>query len=144
MSDPSIYGDYGILEANAIKKRKQRSIANTQSAQLGQLRGQRSMAELTKKFQEGFQPAVGSYGRRGFGGPNVQSGIRTAGLERYAQDMQKALGTETQRQQDELNAIQANEAQAQNELEDYLAQLRFEKSKAIMADALNIKSLASY
>lgn len=137
-------GDYGLLEAQAIKKRKQRSIANTQSAQLGQLRGQRNIADITKQYNQGFQPLVGSFGRRGLGGANVQSGIRTAGLERYAQDLQKALGTETQRQADELMAIQADEANAQNDLEDYLAQLRFEKSKAIAADALNIKSLASY
>lgn len=142
MSDMSaFYGDFGAAEAGAIRRRKQRSIANTQSALLGQLRGQRRMADIRKQYEEGFQPVVGTYGRRGFGGPNVQSGVRTAGLEKYAENMQRELGSETQALQDLLNQTALDEATAQAELEDYLAQLRFAKQAQILQSAQNIKSL---
>lgn len=142
MSDMSaFYGDFGAAEAAAIRKRKQRSVANTQSAMLGQLRGQRRMADIQKQYKEGFQPVVASYGRRGFGGPGVQSGIRTAGLEKYAEQLQKDLGSETESMQDLLNQVTMDEATAQAELEDYLAQLRFAKQQAVLQSAQNIKSL---
>ena len=37
-------GDYGLTEAAAIRRKQQRSIANTQSAMLGQQRGSRNLA----------------------------------------------------------------------------------------------------
>jgi hypothetical protein len=89
MSDISAqYGDYGIAANAAIRKRKQQSIANQQSAFFGQLRGSRAITDINEKYTKGFQSQVSQYGRRGLGGPNVKSGIRTAGLEQYAQNLQ--------------------------------------------------------
>lgn len=136
--------DYGLAEASAKRKREVRKTANQQSAFLGQQRGQRNLADIQKRYSEGLQPTVAAYGRRGFGGPSSMSGIRTTGLEKYAESLQKDLGAETRAMQDELSRIQADEAASQADLEDYLAQLRLEKQRAILADALNIKSLASY
>lgn len=136
--------DFGLAEAAAKRRREQTKIANQQAAFLGQQRGQRNLAEIQKRYTEGFQPQVASFGRRGLGGPSVQSGIRTKGLERYAESLQRDLGAETQSLQDELTRIQLNEAQSQADLEDYLAQLRLDKQKSILQDALNIKTLASY
>lgn len=144
MSDTGWYSDFGLAEASAKRKREQRKIANQQSALLGQQRGQRNMAEIQRRYSEGLQPTVAGYGRRGLGGPSMGSGIRTRGLEKYAESLQRDLGSETQAMQDELNRVQADEASAQTDLEDYLAQLRLDKQRAILADALNIKSLASY
>lgn len=144
MSNFDMYGDYGLREASAIRKRKVRSQALTNSAMLGQQRGQRNMAEIQRRYSEGVQPLVASYGRRGIGGPNVQSGIRTKGLEKYAESLQRELGEESRILQENLNEIQATEASEQADLQDYLAELNFEKSKKIMMDAQNIKSLASY
>lgn len=139
-----MYGDYGLREASAIRKRKVRSQALTNAAMLGQQRGQRNMAEIQKRYSEGVQPLVAGYGRRGFGGPSVQSGIRNRGLEKYAESLQRDLGEEARILQENLNEIQATEASEQADLQDYLAELRFEKVKQIMMDAQNIKSLASY
>ena len=144
MSNFDMYGDYGLREASAIRKRKVRSQALTNSAMLGQQRGQRNMAEIQRRYSEGVQPLVAGYGRRGIGGPNVQSGIRTKGLEKYAESLQRELGEESRILQENLNEIQATQASEQADLQDYLAELNFEKSKKIMMDAQNIKSLASY
>lgn len=140
----SMYGDYGVAEAAAIRRRKQQSIANTQSAFLGQQRGERRTADIKRQYNEGFQPMVAGYGRRGLGGPNVSSGIRTSGLEKYAQNLQRDLGVESQNLQDELNNLSLQEASQQADLEDYIAQLRLQKQQSIISDAMNIRQMASY
>jgi hypothetical protein len=144
MSDFSPWGDFGISEAQARRRRSQRTIANEQAAMLGQQRGQRNLLNIQKQYTEGFQPMVAQYGRRGLGGPNVQSGIRTRGLEKYAEQLQADLGSETSRMNDELRGIAQDETNAQQELEDYLADLRLQKAFAAMQSAMNIKQFAAY
>lgn len=138
------YGDFGVAAASAARKRKQQSIANQQSAFYGQLRGQRSIADISKKYQEGFQPLVSSYGRRGLGGANVKSGIRTAGLEKYAQNLQSELGRETENINNEFNDLSSLETSQQADLDDYLAQLRINKNNNILNTAIDIKSAGAY
>lgn len=145
MSDASsFYGDYGVAEAAAIRRRKQQSIANQQAAFMGQQRGARRMSDIQKQYKEGFQPLTSSYGRRGLGGAGITSGIRTSGLEKYAQNLQRELGVESQNLQDELNNLSLQDASEQADLESYLAQLRLQKQQSVIADAMNIKQMASY
>ena len=47
-------GNYGLTEADAIRRKQQRSIANTQSAMLGQQRGSRRLADIQRGYVEGF------------------------------------------------------------------------------------------
>lgn len=140
-SASAYFGDFGVGEAGAIRRRKQRSARNTQALRLAQTRGSRNLAEIQRKYSEGFQPVVESYGRRGFGGPNVNSGIRTSGLERYATSLQRDLGAESSNMQDLVNQIQMDEMDAQNELENYIASLRFQKQNDIFDAAQAIKGL---
>lgn len=140
----SMYGDYGVAEAAAIRRRKQQSIANTQAAFMGQQRGARRVSDIQRQYSEGFQPLVSSFGRRGLGGPSVTSGIRTSGLEKYAQNLQRELGVESQNLQDELNNLSLQDASEQADLESYLAQLRLQKQQSVISDAMNIKQMASY
>ena len=145
MSDASnFYGDFGVAEAAAIRRRKQQSIANTQAAFMGQQRGKRRMDDIRKQYKENLPSLVSGYGRRGLGGPNVSSGIRTAGLEKFAQNLQRDLGVESQNLQDELNNLSLQDASEQADLESYLAQLRLQKQQAVISDAMNIKQMASY
>lgn len=145
MSDISAqYGDYGIAANAAIRKRKQQSIANTQSATFGQLRGSRALTDISDKYTKGFQPLVSSFGRRGLGGASVKSGIRTAGLEEYAKSLQKDLGRETENQNMDSNNLIQNETGQQAGLDEYLAQLRLEKSRNIINTAIDVKSIGNY
>lgn len=137
-------GDFGMAEASARKRRSQYSIANRQAAFLGQQRGTRNIADLTRKLSEGFRPKMASYGQRGLAGPNVASGIQRQGLQRYAADMQRVVGDETQTMQDEQNTIAMNEANSQADLEDYLAQLRLQKQQNIISSATALKQYAAY
>jgi len=145
MSDFSAYyGNYGVSEAGAIRKRKQQSIANLQAATLGQKRGARRVSDIQRQYNEGFSPLVANFGQRGFGGPNVKSGIRTTGLEKYAQNLQRDLGVESENLQDELNAISMTDATQQSDLEDYIANLNLQKQQAVLSTATDIKQYASY
>lgn len=144
MSDWSSASAYGLAEASALRRRNRTKIANQQAAALGQQRGARNLADIQKRYSQGYQPKVASYGARGLIGPNVSSGITLKGLSDYAVSLQKDLGEETARMQDELASIQLREAESQNELDDYLAALRLQKQQDALSQAIDIKTLASY
>ena len=135
----------GQFEYNLSNKRastKKRSLANEQSKLLGQLRGQRNIADVREKGLEGFQPFAASFGQRGLAGPNVASGIQRSGLEKYAAGLQKDIGGAEMSLAEELNKIAL--AEAQNELENYIAEQNRLKQNEILQTALGLKDLGSY
>jgi hypothetical protein len=138
------YGDYGMAEATARKRRNMESVANRQAATLGQMRGTRKLSELTRGLTEGFQPKMAEYGRRGLAGPNVASGIQRSGLERYVADMQTQIGDFTQQLQDEQNLAVQQEAAAQTALDDYLQQLALQKKQNIIDTATALSQYGKY
>jgi hypothetical protein len=138
------FGDFGVSEARAIRQRKNQNTANLQASLLGQKRGARRMDDIQRQYSEGFTPMVASYGQRGFGGPNVKSGIRTTGLEKYAKNLQRDLGVESENLQDELNNIALKEAGEQSNLDAYIAELRLNSQQNILNTATDIKQYASY
>lgn len=138
------YGDFGLSEAAARKRRLSQSVANRQAAFLGQQRGQRSLKELTRQLTEGFAPKMAEYGARGLAGPKVASGIQRKGLERYAADWQQKIGEQTQALQDAANQAVLDEAAAQADLEDYINQLRLQKQQSIINAATALRQYASY
>ena len=144
MSMTNYYGDYGLAEAGALRRRQRSSLANQAAAFQGQKRGKRQLEDISRVYSEGYQPLAYSFGERGLGGPNVKSGIRRSGLSRYAEKFQRNLGAETQNIQDDLNNIAMQEADSQAELEDYIAQLRLQKAQQIMATAASLQQYASY
>jgi len=133
-----------LTEQGALKKRLQQSIANQQASFLGQQRGKRRMDSITRKYQEGLQPTLSSYGQRGLGGPAVQSGIMRRGLTRYAENMQNEIGAENQNLQEELNSIAMQDAAQQADLEDFLQALRLQKQQDILSSAMEIKNLGAF
>jgi len=141
MSDlaSTFYGDYGMAEATARRRRSKESVANQQAASLGQMRGTRGIANLTREYTEGFRPQQAAYGKRGLAGPNVQSGIARAGLERYAATMQGKIGEATQALQDELNRLTETESNQVADLDAYLQQLALAKQQNIFNAASALK-----
>lgn len=127
-----------------LRNRLNQSLANQQAAFLGQQRGSRNLEAIKKSYMEGYQPLLAGYGRRGLGGPAVESGIMRSGLTKYAESMQKDFGTETQNTQDELNRIAMTEAGQQADIEDFLAELRLQKQQDILQSAMTLKGLGAY
>lgn len=133
-----------LAGAKARRQRLAESLANQQSAFMGQLRGKRNIADITRTYTEGYRPVQAAYGQRGFGGPNVKSGIRRAGLAKYAETMQRELGRETENMQTELNNIAAIEAGQQSSLDAYLNELQLSKAQQIMADAAALREFQGF
>ena len=140
----AVSGNYGLSEAGAILRRRNRSIANQQAATLGQQRGSRKMSDITKQYVEGFQPKMAQYGRRGLAGPNVKSGIQRSGLEKYATNLQSSLGAETLNLQDQLNQISTDEAASESELQQYINDLALAKNQRIIDTATALRQLQGY
>jgi hypothetical protein len=133
-----------LAGAKARRQRLAESLANQQAAFLGQMRGKRNIADITRTYTEGYRPVQAAYGQRGLGGPNVKSGIRRQGLARYAETMQRELGRETENLQTELNSIAAREAAQQANLDSYLNELQLSKAQQIMADAAALREFQGY
>ena len=140
----AVSGNYGLSEAGAILRRRNRSIANQQAATLGQQRGTRKMSDITKQYTEGFQPKMAQYGRRGLAGPSVTSGIQRSGLEKYATNLQSSLGAETTNLQNELNKISGDEAASESELQQYINDLALAKNQRIIDTATALRQLQGY
>ena len=140
----AVSGNYGLSQAGAILRRRNRSIANQQAATLGQQRGSRKMSDITKQYVEGFQPKMAQYGRRGLAGPNVKSGIQRKGLEQYATNLQSSLGAESTNLQNELNAISVDEANSESELQQYINDLALAKNQRIIDTATALRQLQGY
>jgi hypothetical protein len=133
-----------LAGARARRQRLAESLANQQAAFLGQMRGKRNIADITRTYTEGYRPVQAAYGQRGLGGPNVKSGIRRQGLAKYAETMQRELGRETENMQTELNNIAAIEAGQQADLDSYLNELQLSKAQQIMADAAALREFQGY
>ena len=134
----------GLAGAKARRQRLAESLANQQSAFLGQLRGRRNISDITRTYTEGYRPLQAAFGQRGLGGPSVKSGIRRQGLAKYAETMQRELGRETENMQTELNNIAAIEAGQQSSLDAYLNELNLSKAQQIMADAAALREFQGY
>jgi hypothetical protein len=134
----------GLAGAKARRQRLAESLANQQSAFLGQLRGKRNISDITRTYTEGYRPLQAAFGQRGLGGPSVKSGIRRQGLAKYAETMQRELGRETENMQTELNNIAAIEAGQQSSLDAYLNELNLSKAQQIMADAAALREFQGY
>lgn len=138
------YGDYGAAEAGAIKRRRAQSAATQAAMFRGQTRGRRRISDIQRQYSEGFNPLVAQFGQRGLVGPSVESGITRAGLSKYAESLQKELGSENEALTDEMNRLSLEDAASQADLESYLAELRLQKAQNIMGAATQLKSLSSY
>jgi hypothetical protein len=134
----------GLAGAKARRQRLSESLANQQAATMGQMRGKRNIQDITRNYTEQFRPMQESYGVRGFGGPNVKSGVRRRGLARFAETLQRELGRETENMQTELNSIAAMEAGQQTSLDSYLNELQLSKAQQIMADAAALREFQGY
>ncbi len=134
----------GFAAAKARRQRLSESLANQQAAYMGQQRGKRNIADITRNYSEQYRPTQSAYGQRGMGGPNVKSGVRRQGLARFGESLQRELGRETESIQTELNNISSQEAAQQTNLDSYLNELQLSKAQQIMADAAALRGYQGF
>lgn len=141
MSDfASIYGDYGDQAATAIKRRANQSTANKQAVFYGQQRGSRALADLAQKFKQGFQPQVSNLQQRGL----KSSGITRRSLANYASQYQRDVDAQQGQTAEELQGLADQDSAAQDTLDEYLAQLRFQKNKDVLATASDLSNIGQF
>lgn len=141
MSDfASIYGDYGDQAAAAIKRRANQSTSNQQAVFYGQQRGARALADLAQKFKQGFQPEVSNLQRRGL----RSSGITRRALADYAGQYQRNVDAQQGQTAEELQGLADQDTAAQNTLDEYLAQLRFQKNRDVLATASDLSNIGQF
>jgi hypothetical protein len=75
MSMTNYYGDYGLAEASALRRRQRSSLANQAAAFRGQKRGKRTIDDLTRVYSEGYEPLASSFGARGLGWSRMLSRV---------------------------------------------------------------------
>jgi hypothetical protein len=134
------YGAYAGQAAAAIKKRANQTLASQQASFWGQQRGQRSLEDLTKKFQTGFNPLLGSLARRGIG----KSGITQNALGQYAQSYQRGMDTQNANNAYDQNLITQTETANQDALDELLQSLKVKKAQDILATATGIQSVGAF
>lgn len=141
MSDfASIYGDYGDQAAAAIRRRQNQSTANQQAVFYGQQRGNRALEELARRFAQGFQPQVSNLQRRGL----RSSGIGRRALANYATNYQRGVDTQRSQTAEELQGLASQDTAAQDTLDEYLAQLRFQKNRDVLATASDLSNIGQF
>lgn len=141
MSDISAtYGDYAGQAAAALKKRANQTIANQQAVFYGQQRGQRALEDLARKFQQGWNPTLSSFSRRGL----RNSGITQNALLDYSKNYQRNVDAQTAANASEMNTLAQQEVTNEDELQKYLADLRFQKARDILNTANTISSLGAF
>lgn len=141
MSDfASIYGDYGDQAAAAIRRRANQTTANQQAVFYGQQRGARALADLALKFKQGFQPQVSNLQRRGL----RSSGITRRALSDYAVGYQRDVDAQRSQTAEELQGLATQDQAAQDQLDEYLAQLRFQKNRDVLATASDISNIGQF
>jgi hypothetical protein len=134
------YGAYAGQAAAAIKKRANQTLASQQASFWGQQRGQRSLEELSRKFQQGFNPMLGGLARRGVG----KSGITQNALGEYAKSYQRGMDAQVGQNAYEQNAITQAETTNQDALDEYLQQLKFNKAQDILKTATGIQNVGAF
>ena len=136
----TLYGDYAGLASIATRRRRERSTALENARFYGQMRGQRALEDLTRGFQEKFQPLQTSYARRGLG----SSGVRQRALRDYASNYQRQMDAQMMANAREQAELNEQDTAAQSELDQYLEDLKLRKQRDIMGTANILSSLGSY
>lgn len=119
---------FDVLDtAQARRKRllEQQSIL----AQQGQSQRQYAtqFADLIKQYQQGMDPRVSSFAKRGLG----TSGLFQRAMREYAASQQQQLGNLAMNQASEQDALRLQEQQSAQELQDFLDRQAIKKQQEI-------------
>lgn len=108
---------------------------------LSQQRGERSLGDMTRNFQQGYSPYKAQFGRRGLAGAGINSGVQQQAMSDYLGN----YGREYMRgQQDLTQGLQQydmNQTNLDAFKQQQLADLEAQKSQSIANDAATLEWL---
>lgn len=118
--------------------------ASIYSRFLNKQRGTRATTDLTKKFEQQTPQVIGGYTKRGLAGPGVQSGIFQKGMSDFDITRQNAVDDLAWKQADEENVLTNNDAAANAEYANAMADLEIQKQKDIADSAATLSAFKPY
>lgn len=114
---------------------------NAFSRTLGQQRGNRGLNMMRTSFQRELPTFTSSFGQRGFGGGDVQSGVMQRSMSNYLGDFTQQYGRAQNDITDEMRGYDLNAAQMGAQRTSSLAELELQRSREIAMAAQNIEAL---
>ncbi len=131
---------YEIQAANA-KRRRDLALAQqvTRAGELGRSTTQ-AITDINRQYSQGLEPRVSGFGRRGLG----RSGLFRRAMQEYATNQQRSIGDVYQRQQAEMGQMDLERQQAEQEYQDALDRLKYEKEMRIIQDAQQLAQFSPF
>ena len=101
---------------------------------------QESVLNVNRQYAQGLEPRATGFARRGLG----RSGIFRRAMSQYASDQQRALEDITRSSTQRLGALQLQEQQSQQQLQDVLDSIARAKAQEVFSSAANLKAWAPF
>ena len=135
MFDPSIYEQRkrGLTQGFAAE-----GAMNAYQQFISQQRGQRSVADLARQYEQAAPRTVAAYGRRGLGGPNVRSGVTMRALRELAQQRIREQSDLERQLRESAMGYDLAERRRQEQYQQALQDLEAEKAREIAESARSI------
>lgn len=133
--DPSIYEARrrGLQQTYAAE-----GAMNAYQQFVTQQRGQRSIADLTRQYEQAAPRMVSAQTRRGLMGPGVRSGISRRALQEFAQQRIRQQSDLERQLQESAYGYDLAERRRQEMFQQALADLEMEKAREIAQSAQSI------
>lgn len=96
--------------------------------------------DVLKQYQQGMDPRVSSFAKRGLG----RSGIFQRAMQEYALNQQNQLGQLAGTQASQENALQLQEQQSSQELQDFLDRQKIAKAQEIANAASSLQDWSPF
>lgn len=111
---------------------------------LSQQRGSRKKFDIQQQYEKQAPKIVSSYAKRGLAGPGVQSGVYERGLQEFGQQNVRDLSDLANAQDEEMNQLRLQDAQARADYDMEIAQLEMEKQAAIAQAAATLSAFKPF
>lgn len=111
---------------------------------LSQQRGSRKKFDIQQQYEKQAPKLVSSYAKRGLAGPGVQSGVYERGLQEFGQQNVRDLSDLANAQDEEMNQLRLQDAQARADYDAEIAQLEMEKQASIAQAAATLSAFKPF
>jgi hypothetical protein len=117
------------------------SATNAYGRFLSQQRGERSLGDTTRQFQNSYAPYKAQFGQRGLAGGGINSGVQHQAMQNYAGDYMRNYGYQAQDLTQQLQNFDLNQSNLDAFHQQSLADLEAQKAQSIANDAQAIEYL---
>ena len=111
---------------------------------LSQQRGSRKKFDIQQQYEKQAPKVVSSFTKRGLAGPGVTSGVYERGLQDFGQENLRDLSDLQSAQDEEMNRLKFEDAQAKADYDMEIAELEAEKQASIAQAAATLAAFKPF